>query len=75
MWHGDAHLAAKGIWSALPEYELCAQLFFHPTHTNHRLHLDAKGLAGALVHESEEGKAAPRGERHQKKFAAIPLRG
>ena len=30
---------------AFPEYELCAQLFFHPMHTNRRLYLDAEGLA------------------------------
>ena len=53
-------MATKAIWSALPEYELCAQLFFHPTHTNRRLHLDAKGIAGTV-----NTACGGRGTRHE----------
>jgi len=41
-------LATKAIWSAFPEYELCARLFFHSMHADRPIYLDAEGLAGVM---------------------------
>ena len=38
-------MAAKAIWSAFPEYELCAKLFLYPIHGYRRFYLDVEGLA------------------------------